>query len=139
MQADDLSELFNLPLSEQAVDELLSMQIDIQRVLYDVNDTDIWSFLWGDSKYTSRRFYKLAFKHLAVPPIFSWVLEVKKCIPRLKFFAWLILMDRFNTRDMLQRRNFNVQPNIHCVMCNDQAGEDLAHLFFDCPFAFVSK
>ena len=55
--------------------------------------------------------------------------------PDLNFFAWLILMDRLNTKDMLQRRNFHVQPNSHCVMCNAGVVEDLRHLFFDCPFA----
>ena len=46
-------------------------------------------------------------------------------------------MDRLNTKAMLQRRNYNVQPNNHCVMCHDQAIEDISHLFFDCPFALA--
>lgn len=40
-------------------------------------------------------------------------------IPRVKFFTWLILLDKLNTKSMLARRNFNVQPNCLCVMCND--------------------
>ena len=46
-------------------------------------------------------------------------------------------MDRLNTREVLQRRNCHVQPNNHCVLCNDQVVEDINHLFFDCPFATV--
>jgi len=42
-----------------------------------------------------------------------------------------------NTRDMLRRRNFHVQPNTHCVLCNDQVVEDINHLFFDCPFSTI--
>ena len=38
---------------------------------------------------------------------------------------------------MLQRRNYNVQPNNYCVMCQDQIAEDASHLFFDCPFAVI--
>lgn len=72
MQADDLSMLFNLPPFEQALDELLSKRIDIQMVPHDANTKDTWSFLVGDNKYTSKMFYKLAFKHLVVPNTFSW-------------------------------------------------------------------
>ena len=134
MQTDDLSMLFHLPLSPQAFQELVTMQLQLQMVPYDSNTSDTWSFSWGNSQYTSRRFYQLAFKHLILPNTFKWVWK-SKCTPRLKFFAWLILMDRLNTKDMLQRRNFHVQPNSHCVMCNAGVVEDLRHLFFDCPFA----
>ena len=44
-------------------------------------------------------------------------------------------MDRLNTRNMLARRHFNVQPNKYCVMCTRMEEEDITHLFFDCPFA----
>ena len=55
----------------------------------------------------------------------------------LKFFAWLILLDRLNTKDMIRRRNFHVQPNTHCALCNDQVVEEINHLFFYCPFSTV--
>ena len=114
-QTEGIPEIFTLPLSEQAMEELLSMQHDIQQVNYDVGSNDVWTFLWGNNQYTSSRFYKLAFKYLQVPKTFKWVWN-SKCTPRLKFFAWLVLMDRLNTRDMLQRRNFHVQPNNFCVL-----------------------
>lgn len=55
--------------------------------------------------------------------------------PRVKFFAWLILMDRLNTKNMLARRHFNVQPHSLCVLCVDGSGETIDNLFFNCPFA----
>jgi len=58
-----------------------------------------------------------------------------KCIPRVKFFTWLLLVDRLNTTSMLVRRNFHVQPNVFCVMCNFATQEDFDQLFFTCPFA----
>jgi len=73
MQTDDLALLFHLPLSEQAMQELVSLQQEIQLVEFDENNKYTWSFLWGNNQYTSRRFYKLAFKHLAVPRTFSWI------------------------------------------------------------------
>ena len=136
MQTEDTTEIFTLPLPEQAMDELMSMQHDIQYVNYDEGSNDVWSFLWGNSQYTSSKFYKLAFKHLQVPKTFKWVWK-SKCTPRLKIFAWFILMDPLNTRDMLRRRNFHVQPNTFCVHCNDQVVEDVNHLFFKFPFSTV--
>ena len=58
-----------------------------------------------------------------------------KCTQRIKFFAWLLLVDRLNIKMMLLRRNFHVQPNTYCVMCSSSAEEDIDHLFFFCPFA----
>jgi hypothetical protein len=51
------------------------------------------------------------------------------------FFAWLLLVDRLNTKTMLTRRNYSVGPNDHCLLCNDQVNEDIIHLFFHCTFA----
>ena len=73
MQTEDTTEIFTLPLSEQAMNELMPMQHDIQQVSYDEDSNDVSSFLWGNSQYTSSRFYKIAFKHLQVPKTFKWV------------------------------------------------------------------
>ena len=73
MQTDDLSMLFHLPLSPQAFQELVTMQLQLQMVPYDSNISDTWSFSWGNSQYTSRRLYQLAFKHLILPNTFKWV------------------------------------------------------------------
>jgi hypothetical protein len=54
---------------------------------------------------------------------------------RVKFFAWLILVDRLNTKDMLQRRHLDVQDDDVCVMCDSGEVETIDHLFFDCDFA----
>lgn len=51
-----------------------------------------------------------------------------------KFFFWLVLRDRLNTRAMLRRRHMHL-PDYHCVLCHCNVDEDLAHLLFHCPFA----
>jgi len=58
-----------------------------------------------------------------------------KCTQRIKFFAWLLLVDRLNTKAMLLKRHFHVKPNTLCVMCRSTIEEDIDHLFFFCPFA----
>lgn len=44
-------------------------------------------------------------------------------------------VDRLNTRSMLLRKNYNVEPNIFCFLCSDNVEEDINHLFFSYPFA----
>jgi hypothetical protein len=134
MEVGHLDDLFSLPLSSQAFEEYQSLQSKLQEIQYDVTVADKWNFIWGNGIYISRKFYALGVSRMDVPPTFKWLWK-SKCIPRLKFFAWLILADRLNTKAMLSRRNFIVQPDVFCVLCNDQVEEDISHLFFDCPFA----
>ena len=123
---------FFLPLSQQAFQEFESLHVRLQLIPYDDTATDRWVPTWG-SKYTSRRFYSHIFSIVEAHPIFKagWK---SKCIPHIKFFAWLVLVDRLNTKSMLRRRHLNIQNSIFCVMCND-GEEETEHLFFDCPFA----
>jgi len=53
----------------------------------------------------------------------------------VKFFAWLVLVDRLNTKTMLRRRHLNIQGDAMCVMCDAREEETLDHLFFECQFA----
>lgn len=47
----------------------------------------------------------------------------------------VILLDILNTKNMLVRKNFNVQPDSLCVLCDDGREETIDHLFFECSFA----
>jgi hypothetical protein len=91
-------------------------------------------FCWGNGKYTAAKLYKLAFLTMPLPAGFRLVWK-SKVTPRVKFFAWLILLDGLNTKSMLARRHFNVQPNCYCVMCDEAEEETILHLFFECSFA----
>jgi hypothetical protein len=52
-----------------------------------------------------------------------------------KVFAWLLLVDRLNTRNMLNRRQFAVMNNdFTCLLCAARLEETLTHLFFNCSF-----
>jgi len=54
---------------------------------------------------------------------------------RIKFFSWLLLNDRLNTRNMLRRCNKFLEEGYNCVLCQNSMEETLEHLFFDCPSA----
>jgi hypothetical protein len=43
MQAEDLDSLFLLPLSQQAFDELDSLQVQLQALTYDEHTNDCWT------------------------------------------------------------------------------------------------
>jgi hypothetical protein len=88
--------------------------------------------VWGWNDYRVKDFYKFFFRE--VVPISSLPLVWKsKCVMKQKVFAWLLMIDRLNTRDMLCRRQFHI-PNDKCVVCN-QIRETRDHLFFECTLS----
>jgi hypothetical protein len=96
-------------------------------------DRDIWAYDWGDS-FTSARYYKHIHSSIQVMPAFK-LLWKSSCMMRVNFFAWLLLVDRLNTRDMLHRRHWKVTEDTHCVLCPTRARETRMHLFFECNFS----
>ena len=134
MQAEDLDSIFQLPLSPNAYDELLDINNYLQSVFVDLGSKDVWTFISGNQIYSAQLYYRMVFQNLNPSPIFKKIWK-SKCTPRLKLFAWLLFVDRLNTRSMLDRRHFNVQPNSWCVLCSSNYDEDLEHLFFSCTFA----
>lgn len=131
--ASYLEDLFQIPISQAAANELQDLRVLIQS--FELTDeANIRVFCWGNSLYKAASLYKLAFLTMQSPPTFRLVWK-SKVTPRIKFFAWLILLDRLNTKNMLARRNFNVQPNSLCVLCYDGKEETIDYLFFECCFA----
>ena len=56
-------------------------------------------------------------------------------MPKIKFFAWLLLNDRLNTRNLLRRCNKYLDEGYNCVVCHENVEEIGSHLFFDCSAA----
>lgn len=91
--------------------------------------------------YSSRKYYKSVFSNLPASPIYKKMCH-SKCTPRMKFFMWLVVVDRLNnTGSMLLRRTYNVQPNANCVMCFlsfwTQKRILITSSLFGCPFAMT--
>ena len=53
---------------------------------------------------------------------------------RHKIFIWLLLHDRINTRNLLNRKSMHL-TSYNCALCSDNTEETLLHLFWNCPFA----
>lgn len=134
MAADDLDSIFILSVSQEAYEELQTLRDQLMQQTYDDKSKDTWVYQWGCTTYSPNKFYKIVFQNVPAHPSFSWMWK-SKCTSRVKFFAWLILVDRLNTKTMLRRRNLYVDDEVHYVLCNEGADEDIDHLFLNCPFA----
>jgi hypothetical protein len=51
-----------------------------------------------------------------------------------KVFMWLFLVDRLNTRDMMERRHWTLDSGINWGMCPLAHRETWDRLFFNCDF-----
>jgi hypothetical protein len=99
---DNAYDMFNLPLSTTAHEQFHELQDDIQIMNTDAGN-DVWNFPWGNSFSTKKVYNLLKGKEFTPTSILDiW----KTCnIPRQKFFSWLLLQGRLNTKDMMSRKN----------------------------------
>lgn len=125
---------FHLPLSLEATQELDSLNDQLHTVSLEPLVADEWITCWGDTSFNSVKFYKFYFRNLSLPQYITKIWRTK-CMMKHKVFAWLILMDRVNTRDMLCRRHFNIGEDHSCLLCDTQPLETNKHLFFGCNFS----
>ena len=133
MERPDASDHFHLPLSPEAYTEFTQLQALLPLINLDEERKDIWKWPSKSGDFKSKIYYESCFSHLVVDPIFKWIWKCA-CTLKFKVFGWLLLMDRLNTRDMVQRRHWIIQDDT-CVLCHCALHEDRAHLFFACNFS----
>ena len=128
----DLLSMFYLPLSSQAYDEFQDLTTKMAMNPLSIDD-DKWSYPWGPI-FSAARYYRHLHAHLDPMPVSKWIWK-SSCMMKIKFFAWLLLNDRLNTKDLLQRRHWQVTSDFSCVLCPGGHHEDRFHLFFQCNFS----
>lgn len=133
--AVDMLSLFNLPLSVEAFHEFEDIR-DIIRSLDLVDlEMDSWSCSSRSAdRYSSQKFYNSCFRNLPHDRALGWIWR-SNCVPKLKIFTWLLLNDRLNTFDMMDRRHCNRSNISTCRLCSVGMLQDWNHLFFSCPFS----
>jgi hypothetical protein len=135
LYSTDLANNFHLPLSVEAAHELRLLQQNLEGFAMNSELADMWTLTCSkDGTYIPKKVYDLSFKHLPNHFPSQWIWK-SKCMSKHKFFAWLILHDRINTREMLIRRNWKVTDDHTCVLCPTRSLEDWSHLFFQCCFS----
>ena len=132
ISSEDSLQSFYLPLSNQAYQEWQELQ-GIIATVQPSNEKDSWVYKWGH-KYSAKKFYNFCFQDINPPAPLLWIWK-SKLWPKLKFFLWLLMVDRLNTRNMLKRRKFNIGNNFDCPLCDSGQEETLEHLFFKCQFS----
>ena len=110
-----IDDMFHLPLLVEAHSELIQMEVDCHkaRVRMENGEMDEWSYIWGNSNFSTQKAYKVMIGHHPTPPHFTWIWK-SSSQAKHKFFFWLLLQDRINTRNLLARKNFQLQ-SYSCV------------------------
>lgn len=132
--SESLLDCFRIPMTRDAYNEFLDLQEELTLMQPNNSDeNDSWHFTWGNQSFSSNRHYHHQYASLRPQLYLIWK---AKCVPKIKFFSWLLLNDRLNTRNMLRRKKF-LEEGYCCVLCQDFIEETREHLFFDCSTAIT--
>jgi hypothetical protein len=134
ISAPTLADNFWLPVSSQAREEIRELQNTSRDLVLDPHEKDRWVYDWGATTFTSQKYYQYCFSDITVHAAYGWLWK-SKCVPKMKFFCWLLLSDRLNTRNMLRRRNICLNTGYSCMLCHNPPKETVEHLIFHCSFA----
>lgn len=84
---DNLLEYFNIPMTRQAYNEFLALSDELVLLSdYIDEDKDVWTFIWGQPKYSSSRYYQFQFQNVHPDRSVIWIWETK-CIPKINFLC----------------------------------------------------
>jgi hypothetical protein len=111
----DTTDLFALPLSSQAFEELQQVQQIMERLTIDPSLHDSRVFVWGNDQFTSAKYYNFLFARLPQDQALISIWK-SKCLPKLRVFAWLLLQDRLNTKDIMKRKHWHTEEGPACVL-----------------------
>jgi hypothetical protein len=130
----DISQLFQLPLSDEAFDQVLLLAQALEDLQISYLE-DVWSYSWGTSLSPKRAYLHLIGSR-QFHPSFKWLWKAS-AQKQHKVFFWLLLKDRLSTRNILRRKN-QLLPYYDCVLYVLCVEETLYHLFLNCTFAHNS-
>lgn len=102
--SENLLALSNLPLSAEAFHEFQEICDNIYSLDLVDSESDSLSCSNDVNSFSSKRFHGFCFKDLPPDRVLGWIWK-SKCVPKLKVFFWLLLNDRVNTFDMMDRRH----------------------------------
>lgn len=128
-QAEDLTALFHLSLSEQAYVQFQDFENFVQDLVLN-EDTAQWQFPAGSAQYKVSKAYRL----LIITPKVQLVIRrlwQTCCQLKHKNFFWLVANNRLNSKALLQRKIFYTGLYVYtCALCNLQVLETRGRLFF---------
>jgi hypothetical protein len=75
-----MEDTFHTPLFLQAAQEYDIFSEIIDQMMASREEMDRWIYPWGNSKFSSSKFYNLSFASIEPPPPFLWIWQSKVCI-----------------------------------------------------------
>ena len=129
IQNDFLEDLFHLPLSRETYQEFLTLEDiwDDVKQTSDLASHDVWTYIWGNEFFSSKKAYNVLIRVQYASPQFSWIWK-SSCQAKHKIFFWLLLHDRLNTRNLLARKKFRL-ATYDCATLQCRQVETSVHLF----------
>ena len=124
-------DLFHLPLSTEAYHHFQQLVHSFQNFQLQ-QASDLWSYIWGLSIYSSSRAYQFLVGHQHVHRCYSWLWR-SACQPKRKVFFWLLLKDRISTRQSLRRRSMFLD-GYNCFFLHLCCEGGFASPFLSLPF-----
>jgi hypothetical protein len=115
-------QLFQLPLSEQADQQYMELNIVRENTMLQ-DSKYVWKYIWGSGAYSSQKTYISLIGHFNVHPVYKWLWKNKRQ-PRHNMFYWLLLKHKLKTRSMLRIRGMNLE-SYTCDNCIGQKEETL--------------
>jgi hypothetical protein len=101
--------------------------------MWDETLCDTWIYSWGTSNYSSKKAYTTFIDSSLASPLFKWLWKSSN-LGNHKFFFWLLLRDRLNTKNLLRGKHMHLE-DYSCVLCSQGCEETSFHLFFECRFS----
>jgi hypothetical protein len=103
MQEDRYS-MFHTPLSTIADEQCIRLQNTLNCFAILENESmekDKWSLDGNSVKYSTKKVYLAITKPNIAPAPFMWIWD-SACLPKQKFFFWLLLQDMLNTKELMK-------------------------------------
>ena len=91
------------------------LRLEINSIQFHGQD-DIWTYIWGNAQLSSSKVYKSLKGHRDTHAAYSWLLQ-SSCQTKHKIFYWFLLKDRLSTRQLLRRKNMELQCRVIIVFC----------------------
>lgn len=118
--AQSVHQNFQTPLSLVASDKLQLLADQVQNIDSRQDENDCWTYIWGSGIYASKKAYEVLKGTTPVSHVFKWMSQ-SCALGKHKFFFWLLLRDRLNTRNRLRRKNKEL-PDYSCAMSAECSG-----------------
>jgi hypothetical protein len=87
-----LQDIFQLHISEEAYEQFCKVGVFMQP-LQQNNENDVWSHIWGNGHYSSKKAYQQMIGTKRVHPVFGWIWR-SSYQPKHKGFFWLLVQTK---------------------------------------------